>query len=86
MGPSRVSELSSLIATHTAKIDAYLDSRDLPSPTFEPEQPLNVFFDEAIAISRQAILEATDELHALMLGPIGILTSPSVRCDSLLDR
>lgn len=55
MGPSRVSELSSLIATHTAKIDAYLDSRDLPSPTFEPEQPLNVFSDEAIAISRQAI-------------------------------
>ena len=79
MASSRIAELSSLIATHTAKIDASLASRNLPSPSFGPKQPPGLFADEEVTHSRQAVLEATDELHALMQGPVGILTYPSVR-------
>jgi len=40
-----------------------------------------LLFHPRVAAFRQAILEATDELHALMLGPVGILT-PSVGATS----
>lgn len=79
MGASRIAELSSLIATHTANVDSRLAANGFPSPSFEPDQPLNPSSDESIAASRQVVLEATDELHALMLGPASILTSPTVR-------
>lgn len=81
MAVSRISELASLINASTAHIDDRLNSKRLPSPSFSPNQPFDpmYLYDEDIAESRQALLEATDELHYLMLGPVGILTSPSVR-------
>lgn len=78
MSASRIAELSALIATHTAQIDHHLASNGLSSPSFEPTQPSDLLSDKAIAQSRQSVLEATDELHALMLGPTGILTSTTV--------
>lgn len=79
MSSRRLSELSSIIVTHTAAINAYLVSRNLPPPSFLPGPSSDILSDETVAESRQAILEATDELHDLMLGPVGILTSPYVR-------
>ena len=76
MATTRIAELSSLIAINTANIDEHLARNGLPSPSFEPSG--TSLSDEKIAASRQIILEATDELHALMLGPAGILTNPSV--------
>ncbi|KAL8831915.1 MAG: hypothetical protein Q9191_000594 [Dirinaria sp. TL-2023a] len=69
MASTRIAELSSLIATHTANVDAYLAAIGSSSPSFEPGQASNTLSDEPIAVSRQIILDATDELHALMLGP-----------------
>lgn len=80
MSGSRIAELSTLIATHTAAIDLSLAQRGLPSPSFQLGQPADLLSDETVASSRQIFLEATDELHALMLVPVGILTTPSVRC------
>lgn len=79
MGNDRSSELSSIIASHTSAINTYLVQNDLPSPSFQPGAPSEVLSAGSIVQSRQAILEATEELHALMLGPVGILTSPYVR-------
>ena len=78
MSGSRLAELSALITAHTAVIDSSLSQRGLPSPSFQPEQPADLLSDEGIADSRQIILEATDELRALMLGPVGILTTAYV--------
>lgn len=81
MATSRISELASIIAAHTAEIDLYTASEALPSPSFDADSPPRLLFHPRVAASRQAILEATDELHALMLGPVGILT-PSVGATS----
>ena len=77
MATSRISELASIIAAKTAEIDTYTASEGLPSPSFDADSPPRLLLHPHVAASRQAILEATDELHALMLGPVGILT-PSV--------
>ena len=78
MGASRIAELSRLITTNTALIDAHLTSKGSPSLSFEPGQALNTLCDVLIATFRQIVLEAIDELYALILGSIGILTSPTV--------
>ena len=73
MTASRISELAAIVAERTAEIDAYVAAENLPSPSFDPEFTPGVLLGPKIAASRQAILDATDELHALMLGPVGIL-------------
>lgn len=40
--------------------------------------PPHLLAHPEIAQLRQQILDATDELHALMLGPVGLLTTPAV--------
>ena len=79
MARSRIAELASLIANSTADIDNHLAAKGLPTPSFNADQPTHLLDDSDLAISRRNIIEATDELHALMLGPVGILISPSVR-------
>ncbi|KAL8765648.1 MAG: hypothetical protein Q9209_007328 [Squamulea sp. 1 TL-2023] len=71
---TRITELAATIADNTQKIDAYLAHKGLPSPSFDPETPPGALLDSEIIASRQAILEATDELHELMHGPIDIFT------------
>lgn len=78
MSTTRIGELTSIIAANTAKVDEYLASQGLPTPSFNADAPPKLVFQGPVATYRQAILDATDELHALMLGPIGILTSPAV--------
>ncbi|MCJ1261072.1 hypothetical protein MMC22_000936 [Lobaria immixta] len=75
MAVSRISELASIIAAMTAEFDAHITAEGLPSPSFHPSSPPDLLLHPNIAAARQKILEATDELHALMLGPVGILTS-----------
>ncbi len=79
MTTTRIAELSSLIADNTAKIDAYLASNGASTPSFDATTPSHVLLNSNIAGPRQIVLEATDELHALVLGPVGVLANPSVR-------
>ena len=79
MSGSRIAELASLIANSTADIDSHLAAEGRPTPSFDADQPADLLNDSKFATSRRNIIEATDELHALMIGPVGILTSPSVR-------
>ncbi|KAI4280706.1 MAG: hypothetical protein L6R35_005840 [Caloplaca aegaea] len=75
MATSRIAELATIIATHTKQIDAHLATKGLPSPSFDPESPAEALLDSEVIASRQSILDATDELHALMQGPVDIITA-----------
>ncbi|KAL8722853.1 MAG: hypothetical protein Q9225_000740 [Loekoesia sp. 1 TL-2023] len=75
MGKSRIGELAATIASKTAEIEGTLTAEDLQSPSFDPDSPPELLFHPKIAPLRQQLLEATDELHTLMLGPVGVLTS-----------
>lgn len=79
MATSRISELALVIARYTTEVENDLMADGLPCPTFGVDQPPTLVHNPKIAAARQAILEATDELHALMLGPISLVMLPSVR-------
>lgn len=79
MSPSRIVELASIITAKNNQIDDYLSTNHLPPLSFEPndESPKDTL-PNSVQAAQNAILEATDELHALMLGPMGILTQQLV--------
>ncbi|KAL8819567.1 MAG: hypothetical protein Q9191_007708 [Dirinaria sp. TL-2023a] len=85
MTSSRISELSAIIATHTKHVDEQLAAAGSPTPSFDADSPPRSLLDSRIVASRQAILAATDELHALMLGPVGTFTSQPVRINSWIS-
>lgn len=70
METHRIVELANTIQTNTFKIDKYLASQGIPTPSFDVGTPLEIDYPDDIAACRWAVLEATDELHALTLGPI----------------
>ena len=79
MSPSRIVELASIITSKTNQVDDYLAAKCLPSLSFEPnEESHKDTLPDSVQAAQSAILEATDELHALMLGPMGILTQQLV--------
>ncbi|KUJ12941.1 S-adenosyl-L-methionine-dependent methyltransferase [Mollisia scopiformis] len=69
MSTSRIVELSCIIHEHTAKVDAYLESQKLPTPSFDTSYPAKVPLSPNIQSCQDAVLDAADELTALMLGP-----------------
>ncbi|TVY81174.1 O-methyltransferase gsfB, partial [Lachnellula suecica] len=73
---SRIVELSATIHETTIKVDAYLAANDLPTPSFDISCPPKLFLPPEIQACRDAVLEATDELTALMLGPVESLIPP----------
>lgn len=75
MTSSRISELAAIIATNTKHVDEQLAKEGFPTPSFDADSPPRSLLDSQIVASRQAILDATDELHALMLGPVGTFTT-----------
>ena len=84
MPPTRIAELSAIIAANTTKIDEYCRLQNAAPPSFEPSVPFKWLLDSSMQETRQAILEATEELNALILGPVGILMSNPVRPKLLL--
>lgn len=73
---SRIAELSSLVATKTAKVDTYLRKNGLPTPSFEPDTPpVYKFPAEAadIETARLTAAEAALELYELLLGPAALM-------------
>ena len=74
MPPSRIAELASIISSNTSQVDDYISTHGLPPLSFEPNASLKPdTLPHGIQSAQHAILEATDELNALMLGPEGIL-------------
>ena len=80
MPPSRIAELASIISSNTSQVDDYVSTHNLPPLSFEPNGHLKQdTLPDTIQSAQHAILEATDELNALMLGPDGILRQQFVR-------
>lgn len=70
---NRIVQLASIISTNTDKFDSWLTSHGIPSPSFGIETPRKLEVPKDIAQARQTVIEATIELQALMLGPVGHL-------------
>lgn len=84
MSSTRIIELAGIIHRNTKAIDEHLTSKGLPTPSFEADNPPTTLFRQGpeVDAARQAVVDATDELQALMLGPTGMLTSFFVRTHS----
>lgn len=80
---SKIAALAATIHLHTTKLDEYFISHGISSPTFDINSPASYKLPDDIAGSRNAVLEATDELHMLMLGPVAFLTTLHVRIANL---
>lgn len=79
MPSSRIVELASIISTRTSLVDEYYSAQSLPPLSFEPiEDSQQYTLPDSIQAAQNEILEATDELHAHMLGPMGILNQQLV--------
>ena len=75
---TRIKELSSIISSDISAFDSHLSAQGLPTPSFDPGTPPFIPLPPDVAEARQRILEATDELHALIAGPLGTLFTPYV--------
>ncbi|RYC54100.1 hypothetical protein CHU98_g12107 [Xylaria longipes] len=72
---SRIAQLASTIATHTQQIDEYLAQNSLPYPSFEADGPVDLGLPPHLEQLRSAVLEATQELNDLLLGPRDLLSN-----------
>ncbi|TVY93429.1 O-methyltransferase, partial [Lachnellula willkommii] len=70
---SRIAELGALISSNTQKIDEYLVSNSLPSPSFDEDGPVKLNLSAEIESARAALLNATAELQALLQSPDDLL-------------
>ena len=72
----RINELASIISRNTTVVDDFLESKNLPTPTFGidalPKIPIP---DEMVEVeaARLKVIEASAELKALMMGPAELL-------------
>ncbi|KAI0378115.1 S-adenosyl-L-methionine-dependent methyltransferase [Hypomontagnella monticulosa] len=74
--PSRIIELSSLIAKETAIVNKFLVENQLRTPSLDADAPQSILIPEdagQIHAARNAVIEACSELKALMTGPKQLL-------------
>lgn len=78
MGSTRIAELVNLIQDNTMKVDVYLRSKGLPSPSFDQDGPVDLGVEsEEIRKDVDVTRESSLELHDLLLGP-GLSLRPVV--------
>lgn len=81
---SRIQELSNIIATNSRLVDEYLTKSGTPHPSFDYEAPTTLNFPGDIENARTEVLEASLELHELLLGAKELLHTHKVM--SFLDK
>lgn len=70
MRSTRIADLAAQIQENTTKVDKYLRSKGLPSPSFDEDGPVDFGIeDEDVQNARETALDASLELHQLLLGP-----------------
>jgi len=81
--PSRIAELSAVVASHTKQIDDYLTENGLLQPSFDANGPVDLQLPPQLEQARAIVLQASQELNDLLQGPRDILfnhhVSPSNR-------
>ncbi|KAI0148064.1 sterigmatocystin 8-O-methyltransferase [Hypoxylon sp. NC0597] len=73
---SRIIQLARTISTSVARIDAALAANGLPSPSFDEDAPVN-YLPPEILDAQDAVLDATAELHDLLLEPLHLIKKHS---------
>lgn len=79
----RIVELAKRIAANTETLQNYLTAHGLPTPSFDIDGPKDSLVPKTateIEAARVAIIDDTQELRRLVLGPREYLMSYSVRC------
>ena len=71
----RIAELASSIHEHALRVDEYISSRGLKSPSVDVSMPAQLRLPEMIERSSTAVIEATSEFHSRMLGPMGSINN-----------
>ena len=82
MSPTRIVELSQIIAAGTQTVDEYFTSHNLATPSFDVDGPPAIVIPPEmteVAAAHAAVIDATKELHSLMLGPTALLMNNGVR-------
>ncbi|MCJ1387546.1 hypothetical protein MMC18_000389 [Xylographa bjoerkii] len=72
---ARIQELAGIISKNTTIIQAALVDDGLPTPSFEPNA--SVYFPPQVTSARDAVLDASQELHDLLLYPMSLLQRKS---------
>ncbi|PQE33143.1 S-adenosyl-L-methionine-dependent methyltransferase protein [Rutstroemia sp. NJR-2017a WRK4] len=72
---SRIVELASIISKNTAMVAKYLECHGILSPSFNKNYVEPKDLPTEIMAAKQAIVEATEELSVLALGPTAFLTA-----------
>lgn len=76
--PSRITELARIVLKNTDLIDQFLISHGLPSPSFDIDTPDNLSLPEELEAIRGVVLDASIEIHELLLSPKELLISNTV--------
>jgi len=66
---SRIAQLAAHIAHHTQRVDEHLSKNNLPHPSFNADSPADLELPSELEESRNAVLEATQELNDLLQTP-----------------
>jgi hypothetical protein len=69
---TRIVELTAIISENAQKIDQYFAANNLPPLSFDSDAPLDFpvpSSNKEIQHARRAVVNATQELHDLMVGP-----------------
>lgn len=72
MASQTISLLAVLISENTTKIQEYLTAKGLPTPSFDVDGPRDSLIPaeaEEIQMARIAVIDATEKLRRLTLGP-----------------
>jgi hypothetical protein len=87
MSQPSLSELAATISANTAKIENYLRSHDLKSPSFDVDAPTGSLVPSdapELETARSELIDATLMLHDLILGPKEYLMKYTVSTARLL--
>lgn len=82
---SKICQLSCTIAEKTSIYSDYLIAHGHPDPSFSIDTPPKIDLPAHIAEIRDGILEANEELQALILGPVGHLQRQTLDVSPLRD-
>ncbi|KAK7001297.1 S-adenosyl-L-methionine-dependent methyltransferase [Favolaschia claudopus] len=72
MSSSHITQLASRIAANTTLVSEYLEAKHLPFPSFDLDGPLDTLIPKeeiTVEAARVAIIDDTEELRRLVLGP-----------------
>lgn len=68
---ARMIELAATISNSVAKLHEILSAKGLPSPSFDEDAPTSL--PKEASDAQDAVLDATSELHDLLLDPLSLL-------------